>query len=434
MDITPIRRGYTSFRSSVTSTVSGPLAFIKLALEDLRVPFLYFKRSLRVGAGSGASFQVYHFDITDDDRIKSLLAASRGDYFPLEVPDLDRRDNVPRGEPLQLLPTNFKKGQWLISKHISPLSINDRELMILGELPDSHRLAAMTLEMRILAHEPIQHHPNIVTLLAFTWEKEPDEFDRRWPILLMEDGDCGTLANLAELKVSPLTDLRTSISIAADIASGLSALHSCGVVHGDLKYQNILIFEQPNGTYMAKVSDFGMASVIPDLKASGVDSTTDIQLPGFTRPWEAPEVYRAVSLQGLPKIDVFAFGLLFCGLVTKGKDIFEPYHITEGTEANEQEINYDYDAIFELKTGGTSMIDYAHNCIILNREASEADIRFLCHVVDATLHTDPALRGSMKDITALINGLKDPLSEAEYVALLALLPTFVLGRDSSNFL
>src|SRR5436190_13380910 len=316
MNITPIRRAYTSIRSSVTSTVSGPSAFIKLALEDLRLPFLYFKRSLRVGAGLGASFQVEHFDIDDDQMIIHLQAVPRIGFSALEAQSSD--DTRPQhAETLPLLPSNSKVGQWLISKHIAPPTEEERDLLALGdESAGSVRLAAVSLEMRILAHEPIRKHPNIVTLLAFMWEKEPDAFDRRWPILIMEDADCGTLADLDELDVSPLTDLRNAMSIAADIASGLATLHACGIVHGDLKAQNVLIFEQDDGTFLAKLSDFGLASVIPDLEASGVCLTAGVQLPGFTKPWEAPEAYSTIPLGNLPKIDVFSFGLLFCRLVT----------------------------------------------------------------------------------------------------------------------
>ncbi|KAH9208697.1 kinase-like domain-containing protein, partial [Leptodontidium sp. 2 PMI_412] len=46
----------------------------------------------------------------------------------------------------------------------------------------------------------------------------------------------------------------TKKSIALNIARGLSALHQCGVIHGDMKPENVLIFYKPE--LHAKIADF----------------------------------------------------------------------------------------------------------------------------------------------------------------------------------
>ncbi|MCJ1357886.1 MAG: hypothetical protein MMC33_007882 [Icmadophila ericetorum] len=51
----------------------------------------------------------------------------------------------------------------------------------------------------------------------------------------------------------------TAPGFIADIADGLSALHTCGVIHGDLKPENVLLFDDPveKGSLIVKLCDFG---------------------------------------------------------------------------------------------------------------------------------------------------------------------------------
>jgi serine/threonine protein kinase len=46
----------------------------------------------------------------------------------------------------------------------------------------------------------------------------------------------------------------TKKSIALDIARGIAALHDSGVIHGDMKPENVLIFYIPE--FHAKITDF----------------------------------------------------------------------------------------------------------------------------------------------------------------------------------
>ena len=394
MDIPPIPQYYTTTRQPTTGTVSGPLSFIKLALEDLTIPFIYLQRSLKSPAGTGASFQVHHFDITSTQTIAHLQALPRSKHFPIEKPDTSRKEAY-----LQILPSNFKKYEWLVAKHIAPTSHDEQEMIELdGEHADAIRLSSMSLEMRILAHKPIRHHPNIVNLYAFTWEKIPDQVGRRWPVLILENASCGTLADLKELDIFPLLDLENGFKMAKDVASGLEAIHASGIVHCDLKFENILIFEEEDGSFLAKISDFGLSIVVSDLVASGADLDTRVQLLGFTRPYEAPESYDTIPLSEIFKVDVFAFGLLFSRLVAKGEDIFETLRIGNAIETDDIENGYDYENIFELKQGGKTMIDHAKRFIKSHNSLSEGELESLLRVVELSLCAAPECRSSMEEL------------------------------------
>lgn len=96
-----------------------------------------------------------------------------------------------------------------------------------------------------------------------------------------------------------------------DICIGLDALHDCtpsGLVHGDLKPQNVLIFERGN-RLIAKLADFGF-SIDSDVPNVGVRL-------GGTPGWLAPEVSRGDRLnpQGLFAADIYSCGLVVWSIV-----------------------------------------------------------------------------------------------------------------------
>ncbi|RLN00041.1 serine/threonine-protein kinase HT1-like [Panicum miliaceum] len=92
------------------------------------------------------------------------------------------------------------------------------------------------------------------------------------------------------------------ISIALDIARGLEYIHLQGIVHRDVKPENILF----DGEFCAKVVDFGVACEEAHCNLLGDD-------PGTYR-WMAPEMYKHKPYGR--KVDVYSFGLVLWELVT----------------------------------------------------------------------------------------------------------------------
>ena len=56
-------------------------------------------------------------------------------------------------------------------------------------------------------------------------------------------------------------------SIAQQLLSALACLHLCGVVHRDVKPENIMLRRTPRGSYDVKLIDFGLSSILPLLDA-----------------------------------------------------------------------------------------------------------------------------------------------------------------------
>lgn len=83
------------------------------------------------------------------------------------------------------------------------------------------------------------------------------------------------------------------------VAAALAYLHERGIVHGDVRPENVLVAE--GGP--AKVTNFGIASV---LQESG-------RIPG-SLPYTAPELFDEVRLDG--RADIYSFGAVMYEMVT----------------------------------------------------------------------------------------------------------------------
>lgn len=107
-------------------------------------------------------------------------------------------------------------------------------------------------------------------------------------------------------------------SIASQIADGLAAAHSVGIIHRDLKPDNILIEQKDDGSFHAKVLDFGIARIVPesDMTQGNVDPQvltrvgTVVGTPGYM----APEQATGAPVDG--RADLYALGVMLWEAIT----------------------------------------------------------------------------------------------------------------------
>jgi len=159
------------------------------------------------------------------------------------------------------------------------------------------------------------NHPNVCTLFSV------DASDGI-SMIVMEHLEGQTLAKI--LEQSALT-LPRAAAIAGQVAAGMAAAHSHGVVHGDLKPANVMV----SADNRAKIMDFGLArraavtSVNADtvnwnpLTAGGISGT-----PSYLSPEQAR------GEPATPASDVFSLGLMTYEMITgkraiNGTSIFE---------------------------------------------------------------------------------------------------------------
>jgi serine/threonine protein kinase len=103
-------------------------------------------------------------------------------------------------------------------------------------------------------------------------------------------------------------DPARAIRIADGAAAGLSAAHAAGVVHLDVKPENIFLVHQPDGSELVKILDFGLAQGAFDPAGSRVEAAC------ATPEYMAPEQQRGVP--AAPTMDVYALGVVLLEMLT----------------------------------------------------------------------------------------------------------------------
>lgn len=137
-------------------------------------------------------------------------------------------------------------------------------------------------------------HPNVVKVYDLGWEGE-------LPYLVIEWVEGETLKE--KLRQGPLPQNQI-IDIAKQLLSGLNAVHKAGLVHRDIKPDNILITDEG----VVKLADFSLAGFL-----SGSAVTAHTSLVG-TPAYMAPELLEGATYS--PQSDLYSLGLVLYEALT----------------------------------------------------------------------------------------------------------------------
>jgi serine/threonine protein kinase len=140
-------------------------------------------------------------------------------------------------------------------------------------------------------------HPRVVRFIDFG-------FDPRWPYLVTEFVEGRPLGDL--LRTGGALPTQWATYLISQVADGLGAVWKAGLVHRDVKPDNILV--GPDGA--AKIIDFGLAKA-PVLRA------TNQGLPELagTAAYLAPEQAKDASVVDL-RADIYSLGVTFYEALT----------------------------------------------------------------------------------------------------------------------
>ncbi|KLO19000.1 kinase-like protein [Schizopora paradoxa] len=143
------------------------------------------------------------------------------------------------------------------------------------------------------------HHPNVLPLLGYVMQGSYPAFVSQWMVK-------GSLRNYLEKS----TDIPL-VHLARGIADGLLYLHNQGVVHSDLKSDNILMSD----SFSPLLADFGISRLMTS--SSSTSSTTGAK--GSAR-WMAFELLsprmNGASGKHTKESDVWAYGMVIYELLT----------------------------------------------------------------------------------------------------------------------
>jgi len=138
----------------------------------------------------------------------------------------------------------------------------------------------------------VLNHPNICTVHDIDSEGEQQ-------FIVMEYIEGKTLRQML-----PLVNLRECIDYAIQIGEALQEAHAKGVVHRDIKTDNIMI----NTKNQVKVMDFGLAKLKGSLKLTRTSSTVG------TLAYMAPEQIQGGEVDA--RSDIFSFGIVLFEMLT----------------------------------------------------------------------------------------------------------------------
>jgi tetratricopeptide (TPR) repeat protein/TolB-like protein len=187
-------------------------------------------------------------------------------------------------------------------------------IKVLKEAPASSLKALSRIEREARLASSL-NHPNIITVYSI------GRSEGGVPYIAMELVEGKTLYELIAGGPLPLPRV---VEIAAQIASAIAKAHDAGVVHRDLKPQNVMVTRDG----LVKVLDFGLGTLTPDLADADPDSPTVrhetpltavgvlVGTPDYMSPEQAstrPVDYRS---------DQFCFGSMLYELVTGRR----PFH------------------------------------------------------------------------------------------------------------
>ncbi len=156
------------------------------------------------------------------------------------------------------------------------------------------------------------NHPNAVTLLEY------GQHDDGTLYIITEFVDGKNLAQ--HMKAHGFLPFPQIIALASQLCEVLASAHDQGVIHRDLKPDNLMLTPSSRGRYSLKVLDFGIAKIV-DEEHEGPNTETGSVFG--TPEFMSPEQARGEAAD--PRSDIYAVGIILFFMLTgklpfKGKN------------------------------------------------------------------------------------------------------------------
>lgn len=159
------------------------------------------------------------------------------------------------------------------------------------------------------------HHRNIVRMLGVEFIEKLGHH-----ALVLELAEYGSLQKVLDIRFDHkmYNNWSTSIimGLLIDMWAGLKYMHESGVVHRDIKPDNMLLFGTPEGKVVLKIADFGTSLVHLGKFDEG---RTD---PITTLWYRAPEVAFGLDLIHGPAMDIWSAGLVMREIISGETALF----------------------------------------------------------------------------------------------------------------
>lgn len=213
----------------------------------------------------------------------------------------------------------------------------------------------------------------------------------------MPNGNLATLLQEASHQDGHVLNWPMRHLIALGVARGLGYLHSCSMVHGDVKPQNVLF----DADFEAHLSDFGLERLaMPTSEAVAAASTSAMAVGSLG--YVSPE--SALTGQASKEADVYSFGIVLLELLTGRRPVMFSSSAAAGEGEEDEDI---VKWVKRMLQRGQIAELLEPGLLELDPESSEWE-EFLLGVKVGLLCTtpDPADRPSMADIVFMLEGCR----------------------------
>ncbi|KAI0167015.1 serine/threonine-protein kinase gcn2 [Hypoxylon sp. FL1284] len=227
----------------------------------------------------------------------------------------------------------FRKGQVATIYRVWPdlpggrggpsLALKEFELRTTSKESVHFKSQLQALEVQLESIRKISHR-NVVELLNFRIDRDHGESDlvpMTWTArLLVPLAEKGPLDELLDL--AGQLDVGKVRSWTADLLNALDYLHSHGITHQDIHPGNVLLFREPTGDVIPKLSDVAYQKEFHALcRKSQKHSWTSSARSTY---WLPPEITGSSRPQYTQKTDIWDLGVIFLQMIF-GLDVFQKY-------------------------------------------------------------------------------------------------------------
>jgi serine/threonine-protein kinase len=122
--------------------------------------------------------------------------------------------------------------------------------------------------------------------------------------------------DLSEVRHRGIPDIPEGVALVLEALIGVAAAHASGVVHRDLKLENLFVARRPNGSLCVKVLDFGISKSLGESKSITASGT----MVGSPYSMSPEQIRDAKSVDA--RTDVWSMGVVLYMLLT-GEEPFE---------------------------------------------------------------------------------------------------------------
>ena len=216
-------------------------------------------------------------------------------------------------------------------------------------------------------------HPNVVTIHDFGHEGEV-------AYLVMEYVDGVTLQR--RLNELGTFELRAFLPVAIQTLDAVGEAHHLGIVHRDIKPQNIMLCERPGRGEIVKVLDFGLAKLMTSEDESITHKDNVIGTTAFMAPERMTDKANADQ-----RVDVYALGVMFYYMLCGAK----PFVGDDNLEILYKHVHAAPQPLAERLPEGhdipAELIELVHHCMAKNPDDRPRDANEILELLNRGVDT-----------------------------------------------